>query len=215
MGLLPFTPGAMTALEAGAVLLPGFALPADAALLRDVAAIAGRAPWRHMTVPGGHSMSVAMTNAGPLGWVADRSGYRYSAVDPDSGSLWPDMPPAFARLATEAAAQAGFPGFQSNACLMNRYAPGARLSLHQDKDEGDFSHPIVSVSLGLPATFLWGGARRTDPTRKIRLEHGDVVVFGGEARLRYHGIAPLRAGTHPALGECRVNLTFRRVVGKA
>lgn len=212
MGLLSFAaPGAVTWLDSGAVLLPGFALPAAAALLGDIAAVVARAPWRRMTVPGGHQMSVAMTNCGPLGWTADRTGYRYAATDPDSGRAWPAMPDSFARLAAEAAAQAGYSGFTSNACLMNRYAPGARLSLHQDKDEGDFSHPIVSVSLGLGATFLWGGMRRTDPTRKIRLEHGDVVVFGGDARLRYHGISPLRAGTHPELGECRVNLTLRRV----
>jgi alkylated DNA repair protein (DNA oxidative demethylase) len=163
-----------------------------------------------MVTPGGFRMSVAMTNCGAVGWVTDRSGYRYSPVDPESGSPWPAMPGPFRRLAHDAAAQARFGTFEPDACLINRYEPGAKLSLHQDKDERDYGAPIVSVSLGLPATFLFGGLSRRDPQMKIPLAHGDVVVWGGRARLAYHGVSPLKAGHHPTLGACRINLTFRK-----
>lgn len=155
-------------------------------------------------------MSVAMTNCGAVGWVSDRRGYRYDAIDPDSGQPWPAMPDVFADLALQAAAKAGFPDFHPQACLVNRYEPGAKLSLHQDKDELDFNAPIVSVSLGLPATFLFGGLNRTDKTARYRLAHGDVVVWGGPARLAYHGVMPLADGEHPLLGNQRINLTFRK-----
>ncbi len=151
-------------------------------------------------------MSVAMTNCGAWGWITDRRGYRYSATDPEIGQPWPEMPSLFAELATRAAAQAGFPGFAPDACLINRYVPGAKMSLHQDRDEADFSAPIVSVSLGLPATFLWGGAKRTEKPSRITLASGDAVVWGGDARLNFHGVAPLKAG----LSDCRINLTFRK-----
>jgi alkylated DNA repair protein (DNA oxidative demethylase) len=120
------------------------------------------------------------------------------------------MPEAFRKLAETAANEAGFPGFGPDACLINRYEPGSRLSLHQDQDERDFTQPIVSVSLGLPATFLFGGMERGDKTIRIPLLHGDVVVWGGPARLRYHGVAPLAKGEHPLTGSVRYNLTFRR-----
>jgi alkylated DNA repair protein (DNA oxidative demethylase) len=194
----------------GAMLLRGFARPMQHDLLRAVSWVTGKSPFRRMFTPGGHQMSVAMTNCGSLGWVTDRTGYRYDAIDPDSGLPWPEMPPIFRELAGQAAAQAGFPGFCPEACLVNRYEPGARLSLHQDRDEKNYDAPIVSMSLGLPAIFLWGGLKRTDKTARYRLEHGDVVVWGGPSRLFFHGVAPLADGEHAQLGRARINLTFRR-----
>jgi alkylated DNA repair protein (DNA oxidative demethylase) len=196
----------------GAFVLPGFALPFADALLPAIRALAERAPFRHMVTPGGFTMSVALTNCGALGWTSDRRGYRYSPTDPDTGQPWPAMPEPFARLAREAAAAAGFDGFEPDACLVNRYEPGARLSLHQDKDERDYGAPIVSVSvsLGMPAVFLFGGHARGDKTARIPLQHGDVVVWGGEDRLRYHGVLPLQDQPHPAFGSHRINLTFRK-----
>ncbi|MCC7275777.1 MAG: DNA oxidative demethylase AlkB [Alphaproteobacteria bacterium] len=196
----------------GAVLLGGFALPLGEALLAAVADVAARAPFRHMVTPGGWRMSVAMTNCGAAGWVTDRSGYRYDPRDPETGRPWPALPRAFADLAARAAAAAGFPSFAADACLVNRYAPGNRLSLHQDRNERDFAHPIVSVSLGLPATFLWGGERRADRPRRVPLRHGDVVVWGGASRLAFHGVDTLRAGTDARTGDVRYNLTLRRAL---
>ena len=198
-------------LTAGAVLLRGRALPAGA-LLEAVGAVAAAAPFRHMMTPGGFEMSVAMTNCGRAGWITDRRGYRYGAIDPDSGRPWPAMPAAFLDLAGRAAAEAGYPGFVPDACLVNRYRPGARLSLHQDRDERDYAQPIVSVSLGLPATFQFGGSRRADPVRRVALDHGDVVVWGGPSRLAFHGVLALKEGTHPETGAVRINLTFRRAL---
>ena len=195
----------------GAVLLRGFAKSFEAELIADLRDIVAQAPFRHMITPGGHQMSVAMSNCGSLGWVTDRSGYRYDANDPEAQKPWPAMPPSFRELARQAAAQAGFAGFSPDACLVNRYRPAAKMSLHQDKDELDFGAPIVSVSLGLPATFLFGGSRRSDKPRRFRLEHGDVAVWGGPARLRFHGVAPLADGEHALMGRHRINLTFRKV----
>ena len=197
-------------LAPGAAVLRGFALPFVPRLLEDAAAVAARAPWRYLETPGGYRMSVAMTNCGALGWVSDRSGYRYAPRDPLGGAPWPPLPASFLELAAQAAAQAGFDGFVPDACLMNRYEPGARLSLHQDRDERDHGAPIVSVSLGLPAVFLFGGPRRADPTRRVPLAHGDVVVWGGPARLFHHGVLALKPGAHPLLGAQRLNLTLRR-----
>lgn len=194
----------------GAFVLPGFALPFVDELLPAIRALAGRAPFRRMVTPGGFTMSVALTNCGALGWTSDRRGYRYSPTDPDTGLPWPAMPESFARLAREAAAAAGFDGFAPDACLVNRYEPGARLSLHQDKDERDYEAPIVSVSLGMPAVFLFGGLERGDKAARIPLQHGDVVVWGGADRLRFHGVLPLKDQPHPALGSLRINLTFRK-----
>lgn len=193
-----------------AVVLRGFALPRIDDLLGAISTIVAAAPFRHMVTPGGFTMSVALTNCGALGWTTDRRGYRYTKMDPVSQRLWPAMPAALARLANEAAAAAGFVGFEPDACLINRYRPGARMSLHQDKDEEDFSSPIVSVSLGTPATFLFGGHKRTDKPTKVPLYHGDVAVWGDEDRLRYHGVMPLKAYPHPTLGAQRLNLTFRK-----
>lgn len=197
-------------LEPGARVLRGFALEQAAGLLEAVQQVTAHAPFRHLITPGGLRMSVAMTNCGKLGWVSDRSGYRYDRIDPGSGLPWPTMPPLFRQLALDAAEAAGFPGFSPDACLINRYVPGARLSLHQDRDEGNYAHPIVSVSLGIPAVFLWGGAQRADKTLRVALLHGDVVVWGGPARLRFHGVLPLREAQHPLTGPHRINLTFRK-----
>jgi alkylated DNA repair protein (DNA oxidative demethylase) len=194
----------------GAVLLRGFALTHERALLEALDDVIRAAPWRHMVTPGGLRMSVAMSNCGALGWISDRRGYRYSPADPESGKPWPAMPQAFAQLARDAAARAGFEHFAPDACLINRYEPGAKLSLHQDRDERDFEQPIVSVSLGLPAVFLFGGLRRNGRPMRVPLGHGDVVAWGGPARMRYHGVLPLKDGVHPVLGACRVNLTFRK-----
>jgi DNA oxidative demethylase len=194
-----------------AVLLRGFAKPFEGDLIADLRDIVAQAPFRHMVTPGGHQMSVAMTNCGSVGWVTDRTGYRYDGIDPESGKPWPAMPPLFRRLAGQAAAQAGFDGFCPEACLINRYQPGARMSLHQDKDETDFAAPIVSVSLGLPAIFLFGGSKRSDRPRRFRVEHGDIAVWGGPTRLAFHGVAPLADGEHAMMGRQRINLTFRKV----
>lgn len=194
----------------GSVVLRRMALSRDAALMRAVQGVATVAPWRRMSTTRGHTMSVAMTNCGPLGWVSDRRGYRYSSVDPESGRPWPGMPDVFATLARQAAELAGYPGFAPDACLLNCYAPGSRLSLHQDRNEIDFGAPIVSVSLGVPAVFLFGGPQRTDRAERMTLSHGDVVVWGGSDRLRYHGVLPLKPASHPLVGDHRINLTFRK-----
>jgi alkylated DNA repair protein (DNA oxidative demethylase) len=194
----------------GAVLLRGFAQSIEDALIAAINDIAGQAPFRHMMTPGGHRMSVAMTNCGSFGWVTDRTGYRYDTLDPETGKPWPALPTSFLDLAARAADRAGFAGFSPDACLINRYQPGARMSLHQDRDEQDFDSPIVSVSLGLPATFLFGGLKRTDKPRRFRLEHSDIVVWGGPTRLAFHGVAPLADGEHGRMGRQRINLTFRR-----
>jgi alkylated DNA repair protein (DNA oxidative demethylase) len=198
-------------LEDGAVLLRGFADSEAPSLIDAVNRIVQSAAFRHLITPGGHTMSVAMTNCGRVGWVSDRTGYRYDPVDPDTKNPWPAMPPAFLDLAARAAAEAGFASYDPDACLINRYVAGAKLSLHQDRDEKDAWAPIVSVSLGLPAVFLWGGKRRADPVRRLRLESGDVVVWGGPARFVYHGVSPLKDGEHPLTGAARINLTFRKV----
>jgi DNA oxidative demethylase len=194
----------------GAVVLRGFALASEARLLAGLRAVVAKAPLRHMVTPGGFRMSVAMTNCGTYGWVSERTGYRYDSIDPASGAKWPQMPAAFAALAAQSAAQAGFEGFAPDSCLVNRYEPGARLTLHQDKNERDFSAPIVSVSLGIPAVFLFGGEKRSDRQKRVALAHGDVVVWGGPARLRYHGVLPLADNRHPLVGRQRFNLTFRK-----
>ena len=199
-------------LAEGAVVLPGFAVEQATALLASIAEVAAAAPFRRMVTPGGFEMSVAMTNCGTAGWVTDRTGYRYARLDPTSGKPWPTLPPLLLALADAAAATAGYPGFVPDACLVNRYEPGARLSLHQDRDEADYHHPIVSVSLGLPATFQFGGLKRNDPVKKVPLRHGDVVVWGGPARLVHHGVLTLKDGEHPATGRCRFNLTMRKAL---
>lgn len=194
----------------GAVLLRGLALPVAEVLLSAIEQIVAEAPFRHMQTPGGRPMAVAMTNCGPLGWISKPSGYLYSANDPLLQRPWPAMPSAFQQLASQAAAEAGYGDFVADACLVNRYQPGTRLSLHQDRDERDFGQPIVSVSLGLKAVFQFGGPKRNDPVRRLSLSHGDVVVWGGPSRLNYHGVLALAEGEHPRCGRQRLNLTFRR-----
>lgn len=215
--LLPPVPehgwnGAAGVLGSQAFLLRGFARGRARELVAAIGGIAAVSPFRRMVTPGGWEMSVAMTNCGQAGWVTDRSGYRYDAIDPASGRAWPEMPRLLAALATEAAAAAGFGGFRPDACLVNRYAPGTRLSLHQDRNERDLAQPIVSVSLGLPAVFLWGGKARAARVRRVPLLHGDVVVWGGSDRLTFHGVHALADGEHPLTGACRFNLTFRRAL---
>ncbi|MBN8953638.1 MULTISPECIES: DNA oxidative demethylase AlkB [unclassified Rhizobium] len=200
----PFEPMAQ-----GAVLLRGAALPFEKDVLAALNRIVAQSPFRHMVTPGGFTMSVAMTNCGAAGWVTDRSGYRYDRDDPETGRPWPAMPESFHELALSAASLAGYPGFRPDACLINRYEPGARLSLHQDKNERDLTNPIVSVSLGLPAIFQFGGLKRNDPIRKFALRHGDVAVWGGPSRLFYHGVPELKEGMHETVGRMRINLTFR------
>lgn len=192
------------------MLLRGFARPYGSDVLAALRGIVAQAPFRRMFTPGGHQMSVAMTNCGNVGWVTDRSGYRYDGIDPESGAPWPAMPAPFRELAQRAAEEGGFAGFAPDACLINRYEPGAKMSLHQDKDERDFAAPIVSVSLGLSAIFMFGGIKRSDKPKRYRLEHGDVVVWGGPSRLFFHGVAPLADGEHAVLGRQRINLTFRK-----
>ena len=197
-------------LAPGAVVLRGYALDEANDLILAIEQVIASAPLRHMVTPGGFRMSVATTNCGPLGWLSDRKGYRYGAADPETGKPWPPIPDSFRELAVSAAAAAGFPAFDPDACLVNRYVPGTRLTLHQDRNERDFRQPIVSVSLGLPAVFLFGGHKRTDKPARIPLVHGDVAVWGGPSRLRFHGVMPLKDGEHPLVGSCRFNLTLRK-----
>jgi alkylated DNA repair protein (DNA oxidative demethylase) len=195
-----------------AVVLCGLARHEVPFLFAVVKQITAEAPFRKMITPGGFRMSVAMTNCGRAGWVTDRKGYRYDPMDPTTGRAWPPMPPPFQDLAARAAAAAGFAGFDPDACLINRYEPGTRLSLHRDENERDFTAPIVSISLGLPAVFLFGGNSRSDRPRRVRLDSGDVVVWGGPDRLVYHGVAPLAEGDDPVTGRCRINLTLRKAL---
>jgi alkylated DNA repair protein (DNA oxidative demethylase) len=203
---------AREAIAEGAVLLRGFATSMAPRLMDDLAKIVEAAPLRHMVTPGGFTMSVAMTNCGQAGWVSDLKGYRYDARDPVTGMAWPALPASFRQLAEDSAREAGYEGFEPDACLINRYEPGARLTLHQDRNERDYTAPIVSVSLGLPAVFQFGGATRKDRPRRMRLESGDVVVWGGATRLAYHGVSSLKDGEHPLTGRCRINLTFRKAL---
>ena len=209
LSLFPDEPLPAEIIDDGAVLLRGFAAAQEQRWVADVTALQTRAAFRNMQVPGGKFMSVAITNAGGWGWISDLQGYRYSAVDPQTGRPWPAIPAFLGEQAARAAALAGYPGFAPDACLINRYQPGARMGLHCDQDEHDFAAPIVSVSLGLACSFLWGGLTRQSPTRRLALTHGDVLVWGGRSRLVFHGVAPLKQGQHPLLGNERWNLTFR------
>ncbi|MBZ9781828.1 DNA oxidative demethylase AlkB [Pseudomonas sp. REP124] len=191
-------------------VLRGFALPWLDRLLPALEAVLAAAPFRQMVTPGGFTMSVALSSCGTWGWTTDRSGYRYTREDPQTGLPWPSMPEVFFQLAQAAARDAGFTDFEPDSCLINRYVPGAKMSLHQDKDEKSYAEPIVSVSLGLPAMFLFGGFERSDKSQRVPLLHGDIVVWGGVDRLRYHGVLPIKDGQHSILGEQRINFTFRR-----
>jgi len=191
-------------------MLRRFAQKYGTELFAGLSEVTAKAPFRHMVTPRGFRMSVAMTNCGAFGWITDETGYRYDRVDPETNATWPEMPDCFLKLASSAATEVGFDEFLPDACLINRYEPGSKLSLHQDKNERDFEQPIVSVSLGVSATFLFGGSRRNDETERIPVEHGDVIVWGGPARLRYHGVMTLKEGFHPLAGGRRFNLTFRK-----
>ena len=200
----------VVALAPGAMLIRGVAAPQAENVFADLQRVLAAAPPRHMVTPGGFRMSVAMTNCGPRGWVSDVEGYRYDAIDPDSGQPWPALPASFVELAQRVGKEAGYGGFVPDACLVSQYGPGARLTLHQDRDEQDFGHPIVSISLGLPAVFLFGGLKRSEKVKRVALSHGDAVIWGGPARLRYHGVSALGDGLHPLVGRFRFNLSFRR-----
>lgn len=204
--------GADRTARIGLTCLSGFALPLERELLAAIEEITAAAPLRHMLTPGGQRMSAAMTNCGAVGWVTDRQGYRYDPIDPETGRRWPPLPQIFAELAGQAAARAGFPHYRPDVCLINRYEPGARMSLHQDRDERDYSWPIVSVSLGLQATFLFGGSKRAERAHRLPLVHGDVLVWGGAKRLSFHGVAPVADGCHPTVGRMRLNLTMRKAL---
>lgn len=204
------TQGWSEALGEGTTFFRGMIVGEAPAILEHIDRISELAPLRHLVTPGGKKMSVAMSNCGALGWVSDHAGYRYQGHDPLTAKPWPAMPAQFLALAQRAAALAGYDNFQPNACLINRYGVGARMGLHQDRDERDLSAPIVSFSLGLPAKFIWGGLQRTGQTRRFMVEHGDVLVWGGPDRLRFHGVAPLPPGRHPLTGEVRFNITFRQ-----
>lgn len=204
------TSGMPEQLGPGTYLFRGYAEPDDQALLDAIHNIASVSPFRQMMTPGGRRMSAAMTGCGNLSWVTDRQGYRYSELDPETGRRWPAMPALFFQLARDVSARAGFEGFEPDVCLINQYRAGARMGLHQDRNEADFRWPVVSVSLGLPAVFLWGGLKRGGSPAKLRLEHGDILVWGREDRLRYHGISPVPDGRCDATGHVRFNLTFRR-----
>lgn len=190
----------------GFFLLPAFADTAP--LLDDIEHIASQASFRHMQVGGGKRMSVAMTNCGRWGWTSSTTGYRYSDTDPLTQLPWPAMPESFLALAASAALATGLGPFEPDACLVNRYAAGASLGTHQDRDEQDLSQPIVSVSIGASATFQLGGLKRTEPLRPVPLHDGDVLVWGGPSRLRFHGVKALK----PLTGgpDTRYNLTFRK-----
>lgn len=193
-----------------AFLLTGFALPEIAMIWQDIQTVISQAPLSSMQTQGGLYMSVQTTSCGELGWVSDRKGYRYSPINPLTRQKWPIMPESLRQLAQSAGSKAGFADFQPDSCLINQYNIGAKMGLHQDKDERDFSQPIVSVSLGLPATFQFGGAKRSDKTAKVQVHHGDVVVWGGISRLYFHGVSPIKPGNHTLLGMRRINLTFRK-----
>ncbi|SNY63409.1 DNA oxidative demethylase AlkB [Enterobacter sp. CC120223-11] len=209
LDLFADTPPWQEPLAPGAYILRRRALAEAQGLIAAITDVSAQSPFRQMVTPGGYTMSVAMTNCGNVGWTTNQRGYLYASIDPQTGNLWPAMPAVFLSLAQACAQETGYENFRPDACLINRYAPGAKLSLHQDKDEQALQAPIVSVSLGLPAVFQFGGLKRNDPLQRVLLEHGDVVVWGGESRLFYHGIQPLKEGHHPATGACRYNLTFR------
>lgn len=203
-------PGQRVAMGSQAFILPGFARPWLDQLLPSLQAIEQQAPFRQMTTKGGRRMSVQTTACGELGWVSSEHGYRYCPRDPNSGQSWPVMPDCLFELAQRAAAEAGFNHFHPDSCLINRYLPGARMGLHQDKDEKGLKDPIVSVSLGMSATFLFGGFKRSDRPARTLLNHGDVVVWGGVDRMRFHGVMPVGDMPHPGLGRQRINLTLRK-----
>ena len=208
----PSPPASTEQIGQNAFVLRGFALPRIEDLLSALESVQQQAPFRHMVTPGGFTMSAALSSCGSYGWMSDRKGYRYTPTDPQTGLPWPAIPEVFMELARTAALTCGFPGFMPDACLINRYVPGAKMSMHQDKDEQQLQWPVVSVSLGLPAVFLFGGFARQDKAQRINLLHGDVVVWGGEDRLRFHGVLPIKPGYQPQLGEQRINFTFRKAM---
>jgi len=199
-----------TAIGEQALLFHQFLSQTDEALLSDVRAVLKQSPLRHLHTPSGHKMSVKSSNCGHYGWLTDEHGYRYQSIDPVTKKPWPQMPDSISIQAIEVARLAGFENFKPDSCLINVYMPGAKMGLHQDKDEADFTKPIVSFSFGLSMNFLWGGFKRSDKYQKVILQHADALVWGGKDRLRYHGVQQLKEGVHPITGRCRVNLTIRQ-----
>jgi DNA oxidative demethylase len=197
-------------LAPGAYYLPGFALPGMDTLWRCVQQQMAATPPQQMMTPMGYLMSVGTMSMGSWGWVSDAQGYRYSAINPSNNQPWPPLPAAILQLAADAAEKAGYPHFVPDSCLINVYTPGSKMGLHQDKNERDFSQPIISVSLGIPAIFLFGGAKRSDKPARILLQHGDVVVWGGASRRFYHGVAAIKPHAHSLTGNLRINLTLRK-----
>jgi DNA oxidative demethylase len=200
-----------TALAPGALLMRGFGRGGDVDILQAVESVIAQAPLRHLQTPGGYTMSIQTTRCGSMGWVSEPGGYRYAASNPGTQQPWPAMPPCLLDFAVRAATEAGYPDFVPDSCMINQYLPGTKLGLHQDRDERDLRAPVVSLSLGLPAIFLFGGLQRAGKTQRYRLAHGDVVVWGGPSRLAFHGVLPVAEGDHALLGRRRVNVTFRKV----
>ncbi len=195
-----------------AIILKGFVRAKANQLVKDAELISQQSPFRTMTTPGGGKMSVAITNCGHCGWLSDEHGYRYQQIDPVTHRSWPEMPQSFLKICAAATKAASFAEFMPDACLLNKYQADAKMGLHNDNDEHDLTAPIVSVSLGLDAVFLFGGKTRQSPTRKYLLSHGDVVVFGGQSRLNFHGISLIKPTyISDDLTDHRLNLTFRKV----
>ncbi len=193
-----------------AVLFKAALKPVASSLLEEIRTISGANPFRQRKTPGGQLMSAAMTNCGAWGWVTDADGYRYSDIEPETGRTWLPIPAVWIQWVNLFCQRAGLGTFNPDACLINRYAPGAGMGLHQDKDEKDLAIPIVSFSLGAPVLFRWGGLNRQEPVSEFLLEHGDVLVWGGADRMRFHGVKKLRRYQHPLTGHYRYNLTFRQ-----
>lgn len=199
-----------TRIAEGAYWLRGHALPAADLLWAELRKHFATYPPQQMFTPMGYKMSVRSTSMGDAAWVGTKKGYGYASIDTAINQALPPLPSTFLSLANHAATEAGYNDFTPDSCLINCYDIGSKMGLHQDKDERDFNQPIVSVSLGIPATFLFGGAKRSDKPTQIPLTHGDVVVWGGASRLFYHGVQTIKPNKHPLLGELRCNLTFRK-----
>jgi DNA oxidative demethylase len=200
-----------TVIAPGAVLMRAFGRADDVDILQAVESVIAQAPLRHLQTPGGYTMSIQTTRCGSMGWVSEPGGYRYAPSNPSTRAPWPAMPQCLLDFAVRAATEAGYPDFVPDSCMVNQYLPGNKLGLHQDRDERDLRAPVVSLSLGLPAIFLFGGLQRTGKTQRYRLAHGDVVVWGGPSRLAFHGVLPVADGDHALVGRRRVNVTFRKV----
>ncbi|THJ30850.1 DNA oxidative demethylase AlkB [Lampropedia aestuarii] len=198
------------ALGPQAVVLRQKASPLAAELVARIEDVLQHSPLYQMATPGGKPLSVRTTSCGTHGWSSDPTGYSYVRHHPLTDQAWPEIPAAWSALATEAAQEAGFAQFAPDTCLINQYGLDSKMALHQDRSEQDLRQPVVSISLGMSALFLWGGMQRSDKPAHVLLHHGDMVVWGGVDRLRFHGIKHLTGAPHPQLGAMRYNLTLRR-----